>query len=244
MFKKVTKITLASVLGLSLMGLPVADAAKAPYKTNVKVEFEENTEGTKPLNPENPDPENPINPQEPEEADREPVPQGGGLIIDYVSDFDFGKVQKNGNTKSYPAKARNFEDSQGNKILLAPYAQVTDNSGNDQGWKLKVEMKEQLTTPSGAELKGASLDLVEGVLNSSNRGNIDFVESKAVTLTPGQSGVVIDASEGVLGATYTNVFGEVDGEHTDGVLLNVPGASIIEDDSYATELEWTIENAK
>lgn len=247
MYKKITAIALAGVLGFAGFVAPTADAASKAYDSKAYVEFEENTTGGggEIVDPENPNPENPVDPKDPE------VNPGtdGPLSIDYVSNFYFGDEEGNtpelkANGGVYYAKAAEFVDAQGNEVFRTPFAQVTDNRGSLDGWKLSVEQSENFTTANGEELKGAEISLVEG--NVASVVSTDGITPQAVTIGADKS-LVLSAEKDFGAGTTTTSFGELNAHNVaEGIQLEVPGGNnkVLPNEVYKAELTWTIENAK
>lgn len=241
MFKKVTKIALAGIIGVGTMvgASSFASAEQvATYDSKVNIFFGENSDTTGPVDPDDPDED--ITPEKDPDGEDE-IEDGttGPLSIDYASHINFGEVKTSGNTETYTA----------NPVLIngtderAPYVQVTDNRGTKAGWELQVSQNAQFATEDDTELTGAELSLANGIINSNS--DSDGLVSSDVTFNEfGVSFPVVKAQDRSGAGTFTNKFGEIaEGKATD-VSLVVPGDLIIEADvKYSTELNWSLEDA-
>lgn len=241
MFKKVTKIALAGVIGVgTLVGagsLASAENTTATYDSKAKVMFEANTDITEPVDPENPDPTEPVDPTDPVEPGTE-----GPLSIDYVSNFDFGTQKTSGNAETYTAKPVEItlydEENEGEKVMRAPYAQVTDNRGTHAGWTLTVKQPEQLNNGT-ADLEGAQITIGEGTVTGTPTDKAGVV-GKEVILSENAQPVFTAANE-AKGGTWVNSFGTADEVN---VKLSIPaGTKIDQDTEYTTDLNWELTDA-
>lgn len=237
MFKKVTKIALAGVIGVgTLVGagsLASAENTTVTYDSKAKVMFEANTDITKPVDPENPDPTEPVDPTDPVEPGTE-----GPLSIDYVSNFDFGTQKTSGNAETYTAKPVEITLGNGEVVERAPYAQVTDNRGTHAGWTLQVAQPEQLNNGT-ADLEGAQIKIGEGTVTGTPTDKTG-VAGKAVELTDTPQPVFTAANE-AKGGTWVNSFGTVEEVNVE---LSIPaGTKIDQDTEYTTDLNWTLTDA-
>lgn len=236
MFKKVTKIALAGVIGVgTLVGsssLASAETA-AEYTSKAKVMFEANEDPTKPVDPDTPDPTKPVDPKDEVEPGTP-----GPLSIDYVSNFDFGTQKTSGNAATYTAKPVEIKLSNGEEVMRAPYAQVTDNRGTNAGWTLQVAQPAQLSNGS-EELEGAQITIGEGNVTGTPTVK-DGVAGKEVVLSE-DSQSVFTAEAGAKGGTWVNSFGTAEEVNVE---LSIPaGTKIDQDTEYTTNLNWTLTDA-
>ena len=238
MFKKVTKIALAGVIGVgTLVGsssLASAETA-AEYTSKAKVMFEANEDITEPVDPDNPDPTDPVKPTDPD------VDEGttGPLSIDYVSNFDFGTQKTSGNAATYTAKPVEITLNNGDEVMRAPYAQVTDNRGTNAGWTLQVAQPKQLSNQEGEELDGAQITIGEGTVTGTPADK-NGVAGEAVELSE-DSQTVFTAADGAKGGTWVNSFGTADDVNVE---LSIPaGTKIDQDTEYTADLDWTLTDA-
>ncbi|EAE0774370.1 WxL domain-containing protein, partial [Listeria monocytogenes] len=152
---KKTTITIAAALLAGSMGLGtlISQAAEVEYEdaTNAR------TEGTVIIlendssNPVIPDPENPG-----EEVDPEvPVnPHPGRLRINYVSNFDFGKIPNISSEIVQEARLDHIFSGTSEEGRV-PFVATEDRRGSDRlGWELQVSQPKQLSDASGHELQG------------------------------------------------------------------------------------------
>lgn len=239
MFKKVTKIALAGVIGVgTLVGassLASADLA-AEYNSKANINFTENNEITKPVDPENPDKE--VDPEVDPDG-KDPIEPGTErpLSIDYASHINFGEVTISGNAETYYANPVKVTYD-GQTVDRAPYVQITDNRGTKAGWDLQVTQVAEFKNGE-SELTGSKLSLKDPIHNSMN--SLDGVTNQDIEFDiKGQAYPVMDAAADSGAGTHTNRFGEiVDGKAT-SVSLEVPGDLSIEEGKYSTDLKWEL----
>lgn len=165
--KNTSNLLRKSILGCAtamvLMGGSVTNAAEKPSKATLTLD------GSIPVEP--PvivDPENPgeiLNPQ-PEVG----LPTGL-LNLDYVSDWDFGSLAISGNTKAYFTQQ-------------APFLQISDNRGTNEGWRLSVKQEAQFKDVNNNELKGAELSITEKP-TADSLSKSDLPQTNAIDFVPG-----------------------------------------------------------
>lgn len=245
MFKKVTKIALAGIIGVGTMvgsSSLVSAAVVKDYETQANVEFVENLNPTLPVDPENPDPTNPVEPEVDPEVPGQEIDPGtnGPLSIDYASHFNFGKIKKSGNAATYKANPISIILPDTTKKDVAPYVQITDNRGSHAGWTLNVKQAEQLeNVDTYNKLEGAKITLTEGVVTGT--ADLDGIEGVAVELNPtGEATPVFGTADGSVGGTFTNSFGT--SKDDIGVELAIVAGTKIDDGLYQSNIEWTLED--
>lgn len=239
MFKKVTKIALAGVIGVgTLVGAnSLASAAKAAdYNTKANIIFTENNETTNPVDPENPGEE--VTPEKDPDGD-DPIAPGteGPLSIDYASHINFGEVMISGNAETYYANPVVVTKGD-EKLERAPYVQITDNRGTKAGWDLQVTQEAEFTNGE-SELTGSKLSLKDPIHNSMN-SDAGINNQDIVFENKGQAYPVMDAEAGNGAGTHTNRFGEIVGGKATSVSLEVPGDLEIVEGKYTTDLKWEL----
>ena len=244
---KIVKLSLVGILSLgTIFGVTNATeaAVAGELESDANVIFEENNDITPPTDPDNPDPENPIGPEVDPEVPGQEIKPGtpGPLSIDHASHFNFGKVKKSGNEETYFAKAITFKNSDDTDGKNAPFIQVTDNRGSEAGWQVQVAQEGQLkNTDTDLELDGAQIKVSNGIVNSlADTAGVTSAADTIVLDPEGNPHVVLTAEAGHGAGTFTNKFGELDGDVTKDVSLTVPRGSRIDDGHYQTSLKWTL----
>ena len=220
---KKTTITIAAALLAGSMGLGtlISQAAEVEYEdaTNAR------TEGTVIIlendssNPVIPDPENPG-----EEVDPEvPVnPHPGRLRINYVSNFDFGKIPNISSEIVQEARLDHIFSGTSEEGRV-PFVATEDRRGSDRlGWELQVSQPKQLSDASGHELQGATITL----------SGLRYVNPTSTLATA-------NASQGA--GAWTLALGNANAEgQTDGVVLRIPANTTKNDTAYSTALVWEL----
>lgn len=237
---KKTTITIAAALLAGSMGLGtlISQAAEVEYEdaTNAR------TEGTVIIlendssNPVIPDPENPG-----EEVDPEvPVnPHPGRLRINYVSNFDFGKIPNISSEIVQEARLDHIFSGTSEEGRV-PFVATEDRRGSDRlGWELQVSQPKQLSDASGHELQGATITL----------SGLCYVNPTSATPIANQNEIVLgeaaqtlataNASQGA--GAWTLALGNANAEgQTDGVVLRIPANTTKNDTAYSTALVWEL----
>lgn len=152
------------------------------------------------------DPENPGDIIDPGEG-----PSTDGLLrIDFVSAFDFGRAERVGTKRTFPAFAQQFL---GNTEPRGSYIQLTDQRTHSTGWTLQVKQNHQFrTTEKHAgkvqELTGAVLSLDKGWANSNGNSGAPTVTRETVGIQAiGTAYEVATATAGNGRGIWTIAFG-------------------------------------
>lgn len=207
----------------------------ATMKSIGTISYVTDTDPVNPVNPINPDPDNPITPDDPDDHDD---PTSGPLSIDYVSNLRFGEQKTTGSNTTYYAQLDHATDSNGAKVDMPNFVQVTDKRGSNTGWHLSVTQDAQFKSGE-EELKGAALTLDHAVLSTPNDG-VAPTASQAIKLTPGQASDVLDAKADQGTGTWLNRFGTDEEEGKSSVSLFVPGSTKKIQGEYKTSLTWIL----
>ena len=122
-----------------------------------------------------PDPEKPVNPVDPTDPDGPNPGTNGPLSIDYASSLDFGSIKSRIKNETYYARAQTYLNDDGTAAMLktANYVQVTDNRGNNAGWRLTVKQNGQFKNENtlNQELTGSVIKLTEPAVKSNALGD-------------------------------------------------------------------------
>lgn len=210
-------------------------------------------------------PINPIDPEKPVEPGTE-----GPLSLDFVPILNFGTAKITTENKVYSAYAQQIKADTGEtpdiENYRPNYVQVTDNRGTEAGWKLTVTQADELKSTAGKTLAGASIKMADGHLNTAKGSTATAPTGETeVTLVPQETTLLVSAANGEGAGVWADYFGsstdtlkadtdiaiseneageEVVGSkaviRNSAVTLEVPGASVKTDSTYATELVWTL----
>lgn len=224
------------------------DATKA--KSNGNIEFE--TGGPEIVDPE--DPKVIIDPVNPNE-------NKGDLVLQYVSNFDFGIHERTSQyfeTLALPDRLKNSE-------LVVPFVSTKDLRTNRQGgWELSVTSGKfksvtDGTYVGGQELNGAEIVLTNAVYNGPESSDLkpevaqkakETNVSQGLALTPGSPVVVARAIEDETSnkkqgiGSYSLALGKVtdiNGKKlTSGVTFRKPEKLNVDEAQYVAILEWEL----
>lgn len=228
MMKKSALLTVAAMSGLLLGGVTssVSAAETSSATSKASATFTNATDPTTPIDPTDPtDPENP--------GGGPGTGNAGPLSLDYVSDLDFGTHEVPTTDQIYAAK--DDTDTTGNAI--PNYVQVTDQrAGTPKGWTLLVTQNAQFASASDTTLDGAQISF-SGTAITANASTADGAATHDVTLTPGTSTVIMDASAGKCFGTWADKWGDT-GSST--AKLAVPVATHPEAEAYTANLTWSL----
>lgn len=191
------------------------------------------------------DPKDPLDPDQPILPENPPlIPENRGFIsIDFVSQFDFGKVPIRSSTSRYPARPQRISSVDDHESTERPnYIQVSDRRFLPNGWTLSARLSEEGFVSTDAfkhYLKGASVHLnnIEMVTSKENRSEApDYFE--AIELGP-QNQVIARANENQGTGTWIQRYGN---EHTmqKSVELEIPIGARPQATSYQGTLRWEL----
>lgn len=235
---KKTTWTLAATVLLGMIGSGSVMAQAAEYEEANKVTTEgtitilEN-DSTDPVIPDPEDPDKPIDPEEPVN------PNPGLLRINYVSNFDFGKI-KNVSNEIVQEASLDKVWSGNNEEGRVPFVATEDRRGSDRkGWELRVSQPAQLQDESGHELKGATITL-NGLRYANSSETVPVANQNQIVLgAEAQTLATADATQGA--GAWTLALGQSDGQgQTDGVVLRVPANTIKNNTAYSTSVVWEL----
>lgn len=240
--KKIKWVT--SSLFLLSMLLGSTQVLAAEYTSNGQIKFTADTEITDPVDPIEPD--QPVKPVDPTSPTGPSPGTAGPLSIDYASSLDFGEVKIKSTDEIYSVKPQEF--SAGSPDKFGPnYVQVTDKRGTFEGWTLALKQDKQFFSTGSVkqELAGAAISFSQASVHSTTE-NATPTFIKENTLVPGvQVDVVMAAKDQGMG-TWVYRFGTergtASGEHQ-AVQLSVPGKTSKRNDTYTTQLNWTLKAA-
>lgn len=250
------KLIMLPLLTLSILSLSNSKVFAATYdgatkaKSKGTIQFE--TGGPEIVDPE--DPKVIVDPVDPN-------PNKGELVLQYVSNFDFGnheRTSKYFETPALPDKLKNDEE-------VVPFVSTKDLRTDRQGgWELtvtsgKFKSVNNGTYVGGQELNGAEIVLTNAVYNGTETDNFKpEVNQKAkeatviegLALTPGSPVVVAKAfddttsnkKQGV--GSYSLALGKLVDKNgkkvTNGVTFRKPEKLNVDDAQYVAILDWEL----
>ncbi|EUJ30227.1 WxL domain-containing protein [Listeria cornellensis] len=236
-FAVVGLVTISAVAATLGMANQASAAEVGSLTTDSKVKFTKQADGT--VTP----PVNPVNPDQPLDPDAEVTPgTSGPLSIAYVSEFDFGTQEISGETKTYNAKLDSVKVG-GENVETPNNVQVSDNRGNNAGWKLTVAQNGQLKDGSARNLEGAEIAITKGTaVTKTGTGVTAPTVNQEIKLNPnGTVAMVMNAEANQGMGHWVDKFGADNTAAADAVTLTVPGKSAkYADSNYATTLTWTL----
>ncbi|TYC50825.1 WxL domain-containing protein [Weissella muntiaci] len=203
------------------------------YSSNATVTFTENTDPTDPVDPT--DPDNPFEPENPAQPGTD-----GPLSIDYASSLDFGTQKITSVDKTYYAALTKGKDSEGADKSVPNYVQVTDNTGSNKGWELKVTQVGDFMNGSDA-LVGAQISFGSGnALTATNSNAGTPTATGSFDLVKDQEQVVTTAAADQGQGTWVTRYGNNETDGASAISLSVPGASTKNLGAYTTTLKWNL----
>ncbi|WP_195957292.1 WxL domain-containing protein [Enterococcus gallinarum] len=244
------KILLTAGIVLISSAFLQTTAVAAEYTSNGAITFEADNDPTKPVDPT--DPEKPVDPVDPTDPDGPNLGTAGPLSIDFASSFQFGNQKITSETMDYYAKLQEFTSGSAGPN----YVQVTDNRGNNAGWRLTVKQNGQFKNENtlNQELTGSVIKLTEPAVKSNALGVTAPVPTETITLdASGSEAIVMTAAAQSGAGTWVNAWGavetvrendsngqEVESAITKAISLTVPGNTPKDAVSYETTLTWTL----
>ncbi|MDA9472579.1 WxL domain-containing protein [Enterococcus sp. 5H] len=200
----------------------------------------------------------PVAPVTPPEVKPEVGDETASMV--YYPDFEFGEhTYQITKAATYDAIAPVFKDADNKDKAIPNFVQV-DNSPEAATWKVSVKATE--FTAAGASksvLPGAQMNLNNVVINN-QLGNAAKTPAASYTLTPGSSVTVgtytkpendpynaLSINSIVFGSTSSTTTGEKDESgdtvtYNSGVQLTLPSGLSIQNTTYTSDLEWTMES--
>lgn len=178
----------------------------------------------------------------------------------YYPDFEFGEhTYQITKAATYDAIAPVFKQENNTDKVMPNFVQV-NNSPEAATWKVSVSATEFVAAgASGSVLAGAQMKLNNVIVNN-QLGNAATTPAAAYTLTPGNSVTVgnytkpendtynaLSINSIVFGSTSATPTGEADESgdtvmYNPGVQLTVPSGMSIQNTTYTSDLEWTMES--
>lgn len=227
-------ITAGALVAPTVLAAEYPSATEATGKGTVKF-----VEGDEPVIIDPIDPITPVIPVEP----GKPNPNKGDLVIQYVSDFDFGTHQNDlsaftGNALADKVQTINEDGSVGEIREVPSFVSTKDMRIAGKGWELKVTAT-PFTTGTN-ELNGAEVSLSNLAYNGTG-ANLPTAQAGIVKLVPGTTVSVAKATEGKGIGYHSLAMGEVDEGKTSGVTLNIP-ANTMKDTTtdYSADFNWEL----
>lgn len=173
------------------------------------------------------------------------------LVLQYVSNFNFGNQKTTTEAKSYNAKLDTVKKANVDTKVV-PFVSTKDlRTDRKAGWTLNVTPS-KFTTGTGAnevELKGVEMVILNSLYNGTpiapstnpkvvtNASNTTGV--KLIPGSPIQIASSTKATDEGLGS-YSLALGDVSGETTTGVKLNVPANTAMKTETYKAILDWEL----
>lgn len=249
---KLTKLFVCGTL------LTVVTGAQASYVHAVEYEDALNAQSTGEITFEDAD-ATIVDPNDPE---KEVIPGGesnaskGDLVLQYVSDFNFGKHKKTLNefsTQALPdtvVAANDDTNSSYNVPLFVSTKDMRTDRGN--GWTLTVTASSFSSISDQKELKGGEVVLTNSFYKDVS--GIPQINSKAISnsldtglaLTPGQEVVIANADASKdqgLGSYSLSMGSLVDDngeEKVSGATFRMPAKTVVDSEKYQATFDWEL----
>lgn len=189
------------------------------------------------IDPETVDPVSPTNPTNPAKGD---------LVIQYVSDFDFGTHKNDLKTFSGLASADEVQkinpDGSKEPVHKVPsFISTKDMRAIGNGWELKVTPSAFETPIGGHVLAGAEVSL-SGLVYNTGKDNAPTPTSGTVKLVPGTAYSIAKAKKDKGMGSYSLAFGTLNGDNqVTGVVLDIPKNTIKDTkEAYVANFDWEL----
>lgn len=236
---KKTTLTLAASVLMGSIGLGALTGHAADYEDALNATSEGAVTIVENDLPDDtiPDPENPDQELDPET----PVnPNPGQLRINYVSNFDFGKIKNTSGAMTLEAKLDTLWLADGTETERVPFVTTEDRRGTDRkGWELRVSQPKPLADAAGNELQGATIQL-NGLRYSNAGTDSPVVTGGTITLAPSEQ-VLARANEAQgAGARSLALGSATEQGTTNGVTLNIPANTIRNNTEYTSSIVWEL----
>ncbi|EOI06748.1 hypothetical protein UAY_00090 [Enterococcus moraviensis ATCC BAA-383] len=252
---KLKKVIIGSTLAATILGglgAQTVQAAEYPSATEAKSEgkvtFTEG--GPEIVDPTDPDiPIAPVDPTDPTNPTKPINPGKADLMIQYVSDFDFGTHSNS--LKALKANAKPDYafalDAQGNRTgdlyAVPSFVSTKDVRAERTGWELTVTAS-KFTSSKGTELKGAEVTLKDLTYNTPTNpiGTAPTAATGNKILTPATETTVATAGDNSGIGSWSLGMGALstDEKAVQGVELNIPQNSLKENDTYKATFDWEL----
>lgn len=205
--------TLVAAFGVAVVGTSTAEAAPNELASKGKVTVIEGITDGNDGNKE--DPEKPTEPiVDPGGEEITGNPDGGSLVIQVVSNMDFGSIERSTSAVTKSAKAVEIEGAvtdpvtgevvldangkaQGDGVVRSrgQYVQWADlRKDTTSGYTLSAKMTQQFKEAGGAELTGATIEYSNGIINSASLGTWGKIDKTMFELNATDSVVVASAT--------------------------------------------------
>ena len=128
----------------------------------------------------------PATPNNPGDGNGTTTGDVGPLTIDVVPNFDFGTHAVSSSDATYYATAQAYSTTSttGTTTLFGPnFAQVTDTTGQNQGWTLQVSQDSAFSNGSNT-LAGAQVNFAANTITSQNWNGFTPATSTATAISP------------------------------------------------------------
>lgn len=177
--------------------------------------------------------------------------QNSPLRLSLLTAFNFGTIKMSGNNETYYAQMPTPNFVEGGKQERPNFAQVTDNRGNNAGWRLTAKIAQQFTNGSSV-LNGSTIALNNAWTEPANNEMAPFAPTAAqgVVLTTEDDTLIANASADKGMGTWNILYGTLNapdqaakGDARKSVSLQVPGSVKKTVGEYTAKIEWTLYNA-
>lgn len=165
----------------------------------------------------------------------------GPLSLDVTPFFQFDEQAISSSDQIYNASLQQFLTDKGERKEIPNYLQVTDKSGRQNGWRLTLLQASPFQTLDGKhELRGAHLTLshIQGASTVADSYAPNIVDE--VSLAPGITTILAEASQGQGMGTWVIRFGGTTKEAQSAIQLFVPGRSVKRAKTYQARLNWKL----
>ncbi|MBC1501330.1 WxL domain-containing protein [Listeria weihenstephanensis] len=227
-----------TIVSIGTLGIAIQPSFAASTTSKGDIILERGTTIHKPVDPTLPGGGHEITPTDP---DVNP-PTPGPLSIDYISNIHFGKQKISGNDITYYADSDHIKINSTGVIKAVPnYIQITDDRGNNAGWKLTVQQDSPFKNGTHT-LKGAILKFNNPKADSVKVGSLNKPRMKAITLdsTGANASEAISAAENQGMGTWVHLYGASAAIGKRSITLDVPGEVPKVEGLYKTTLTWTL----
>ncbi|NGG35309.1 WxL domain-containing protein [Enterococcus faecalis] len=170
----------------------------------------------------------------------------GSLNLSYVSRLNFGENIFSNKNEVHSASVQELKNVDGRSTDFSQlFAQVIDNRGSLEGWKLTAKQDTQLMTVNKQQaLIGAKVSFKNTSMKTISKSKYPGIVND-LEFTPGESVIAVVASEGEGSGTWNYIFGQDISEDagrkvSKDVTLEVPAGSVKQADEYRSTITWTL----
>ncbi|WP_415674392.1 InlB B-repeat-containing protein, partial [Vagococcus fessus] len=188
------------------------------------------------------DPKDGKTPVTPVEGDKE-KPQNNTskeLRIQYVSDFDFGKVKNSSLASQELSDGDSVLTDQNEKKEVPSFISIIDDRPKNKGsWSLYSKAT-SFVSQTGHEMMGAELILKD--LNYAKEiSKTPSIEGNSINLSTSDSQLITKSSNETSNGSWSLAFGSLNSKNkSTGAVLSIPRNTIKANTDYHSVIEWTL----